>query len=215
MLSVAVGVFALGMAVQADTIVTLGMTERDLTGDGQPEVLRLIGSGQSIDSLDVTFLIESSGEIIFRAGLHPLTRTVGFDAPRRRLSSDEHRARLNSFGDWFFGDTKFMRPDEFVEMLLSSARLHIPRIPEVIARDRRRQLVIDSLVATGHSPSEIRYKVPLLVAVPLDTTEGVRTWEEIQNTKVTVFTFSPGGDAVSAIAWSVRDQRFYSLWECC
>jgi hypothetical protein len=202
------------MVVQADTIVILGMIERDLTGDGQPEVLRLIGSGQSIDSLDVTFLIESSGEIIFRMGLHPLT-TASFAEARRVLSSNEHRARLNTFGDWFFGDTKFMRPDEFVEMLLSSARLHVPRIPEVIARDRRRQLVIDSLVATGHSSSEIRHKAPLLVAVPLDTAGGARTWEEIQTTGVTVFTYSPGGDTVSAIAWSMRDQRFYHLWVCC
>src|SRR5688500_11950377 len=38
-----------------DTVIVLGMVERDLTGDGQPEVLRLTGVGQSTDSLDVTF----------------------------------------------------------------------------------------------------------------------------------------------------------------
>lgn len=215
MMSVAAGLFALGMAVQADTIMILGRIERDLTGDGQPEVLQLIGSGQSSDSLNVIFLIESSGEIIFRAHLQPLTRTVGYDAVRRRLSSNEHRARINAFGGWFFDDTQFMRPDEFVEMLLASGRLHVPRIPEVIARDRRRQLVIDSLVAAGRSPSEIRHNAPLLVAVQPDTTRGARTWEEIQSTGVTVFTYSPGGDAISAVAWSVRDQRFYRLLECC
>jgi len=32
---------------------------------------------------------------------------------------------------------------------------------------------------------------------------------------VTIFTFSPGGDAIVAIGWSARAGRFYRLLECC
>ena len=57
-----------------DTVLVLGLVERDLTGDGQPEILRLTGVGRTTDSLDVTFVIESSGDTLFRRELEPLTR---------------------------------------------------------------------------------------------------------------------------------------------
>lgn len=181
---------------RTDTVVVLGMVERDLTGDGQPEVLRLTGVGQSTDSLDVTFVIESSGDTLFRERLVPLTRTVGFDAGRRKLSPSEHRTRLDEFDDWFFGAAKFTRPEEFVEKLRRSAPGSIGEIPDVIARDRRRQ-------------------ASSLPGARLDSAEAVDVWKEIQSSGVTVFNYSPGGDAVTAIGWSARDRRFYRLLECC
>ena len=188
---------------EGDTVVTLGMVERDLTGDGRPEVLRLTGVGQPSDSLDVTLVIESSGDTLFQTRLLPLTRRVGFDAGRRTLSPAEYRTRLDQYGAWFFGNDKFERPVEFVEQ--SHIRPRVAGIPYVIARDRRRQL-IDSLRAAGRPASE---------AGPNDSADAVDAWERIQNSGATVFTYSPGGDTVYGIVWSARDRRFYRLWECC
>jgi hypothetical protein len=176
------------LTVQPDTVVRLGTAERDLTGDGRPEILRLIGTGQTIDSLDVTFSVESAGRVVYRMQLRPLSRTVGFDNGRRSLTAAEYRTRLNEFGPWFFGEQKFMRPGQFVASLRGSAPRHVEQIPEAIARD-----------------GGFRNDVPRAEAV----------WQEIQTNAVTVFQFSPGGDAVTAIAWSTRDQRFYRLLECC
>jgi hypothetical protein len=67
------------------------------------------------------------------------------------------------------------------------ARSLVPEIPSVIARDSQ----------------------------PSDTRDGGEIWEEILKSSVTVFTFSPGGDAIVAIGWSARAGRFYRLLECC
>jgi hypothetical protein len=172
---------------QADTTVILGFVERDLTGDGKPETLRVVGVGHTVDSLAVTFSIESSGRAIYRFSLAPLTRTVGFDAGRRTVSADEHRARLKEFGPWFFAEGKFQSPSAFVDSLRVWARGRVAQIPEVIARDRQ----------------------------PTDSISAILIWQDIQNPGGTIFTFSPGGDAIVAIGWSARAQRFYRLLECC
>jgi len=172
---------------QADTTVVLGLVERDLTGDGEPETLRVVGVGPTIDNLEATFTIESAGKAIYRFELERLTRTVGFDAGRHVLSAEQHRARLMEFRQWFFADQKFQRPEEFVDSLRVMARLRVAEIPDVIARDRQ----------------------------PSDPRDGSVIWEEILNSPVTIFTFSPGGDAIVAIGWSARAGRFYRLLECC
>ena len=110
--------------LQADPSVVLGLVERDLTGDGKPEVLRLVGVGP-IDNLAVTFAIEAAGKTIYRFDLAPLTRTVGFDAGRQVISTEAHRARIKEFGPWFFAEEKFQRPDEFVAWLGRAARLRL------------------------------------------------------------------------------------------
>ncbi len=60
-------------------------------------------------------------------------------------------------------------------------------IPDVIARDRQ----------------------------AADTRDGSVIWQEIRKAPVTIFTFSPGGDAIEAIGWSARAGRFYRLLDCC
>lgn len=187
LLTIAWLIIASTVWLQRDTTVTLGLVERDLTGDGKPETLRVVGVGPTIDNLDVTFTIESEGKTIYRFKLTWLTRDVGFDAGRRLLSAEQHRARLEEFQRWFFAKEKFQRPTEFVESLRVMAHLRVDEIPDVIARDR--------------SPSETR--------------DGGEIWKEILNSPVTIFTFSPGGDALVAIGWSARAGRFYRLLECC
>jgi hypothetical protein len=170
----------------SDTTVQFGIVERDLTGDGVPETLSLTGRGQTIDSLEMTFTIVSSGRTIYERKWS-MTRAVGFDAGRRMLSSEEHRARLAEFGRWFFGDTKFMSPDQFLTKLGASPRSHVRLIPEVIA-------------------SELD---------PADRSRAEMIWNQMQNSGITIFEFSVGGDAITAIGWSVTDQRFYRLLACC
>jgi hypothetical protein len=178
--------FPLAVALQPNTSVVLGQVERDLTGDGKPEILRVVGVGPTRDHLDATFTIESGGKTIYTFKLEPLTRTVGFDAGRRTISAEQQRVRLEEFGQWFFGEEKFQRPAAFVDGL-REARLRVAEIVTAIANDQQSS----------------------------ETRDGNEIWEEMLKSPVTIFTFSPGGDSIVAIGWSVRAGRFYRLLECC
>jgi hypothetical protein len=173
--------------LQPDATVVLGLVGRDLTGDGKPETLRVVGVGPTRDNLEATFTIESEGQTIYRFKLAPLTRSVGYDAGRRMLSAEEHRARLEEFPQWFFAKEKFQRPAAFVDGLRVMSRTAVAEIPDAIARDRH----------------------------PSETRSGDEIWQEILHSRGTIFTFSPGGDAIVAIGWSARAGRFYRLLECC
>ena len=175
------------VAFQADSAIALGPAERDLTGDGKPETLRVVGVGSTTDNLEVTFTIESAGRTIYQFRLERLTRLVGLDGGRRVISTEQHRARLNEFERWFFAEGKFQQPAEFVASLAKIAPGRVAQIPDVIARDR--------------DISDVR--------------DGRVIWQEIQESRLTVFTFSPGGDAIVAIGWSRQAGRFYRLVECC
>ncbi len=172
--------------LRADTTVPLGSAVRDLTGDTIPEILSLTGHGKTVDSLEVTFAITSSGRTVYEKKWS-ITRAIGFDAGRRILSPTEHRRRLRELGGWFFAEAKFMTPEEFVARLRKSGPRHVDLIPDVIARD----------LGPGNGS-----RAPLL-------------WDEMRTAGITVFEFSTGGDAVTTIGWSRTDQRFYRLLECC
>ncbi len=186
MLTVATLLVALTLARQADTTHVLGHAERDLTGDGKPEILRVVGVGPSIEDLRVTFTIESAGKTIYTHEMRRMTRT-GPDAGRRVMSPTQYRAWIKEYGQAFFLDKKFMRPLEYVEYLRVHARLHIDDIPKVIDADR----------------------------LPSDQVPGTVIWDEIQQARVTIFRFSPGGDIIEAIGWNARAGRFYRLLSCC
>ena len=183
MLTRAALLMASTLALQADTTVVLGHTERDLTGDGKPEILRVVGVGPSIYDLGVTFTIESAGKTIYRYDMRRMTRT----ADRHVKSPAQYRAWIKEYGQSFFLEKKFTRPQEFVEFLRASARGHIAKIPTVIERDR----------------------------LPSDQVPGSVIWAEIQQAPVTIFRFSPGGDSIEAIGWNARAGRFYRLLSCC
>jgi hypothetical protein len=217
MLSLAILIASM-VVLHADTVVVIGTAERDLTGDARPEILRLIGVGRSVDSLDVTLSIESAGRTVYRVRLAPMTRTVGFDRSRRKLTRAQYRKHLTEFGKWFFGAGKFKQPPEFVKSWREQAPGRLAEVPIVIARDRKASTTVDSLVALGHSPIEAKRRGQSSVpgpASPADSIRAVATWNEIQESGVTLFEFSEGGDHVTAIGWSARDQRFYRLVECC
>ena len=150
--------------------------------------MRLVGVGKTIDSLDVTLSIESSGTTVYRATLAPLTRRVGSDADQRFRSPAQQRAWVADFGRWFFSDANFKRVPEFVSSWRDQAPRRLAKIPEYIARDG------------GFYP---------------DTARGTAVWREMQRSAITVFEFASGGDAIIAIGWSAHDGRFYRLLECC
>jgi hypothetical protein len=185
MLTLTTLLMAFTLGFQADTTVVLGHAERDLTGDGKVEILRVVGVGPSIYDLGVTFTIESGGKTIYRYDMGRMTRTVGFDAGRHVISEDQHRARIKDFGRWFFDDEKFMRPQEYVEFLRAHARGHIAEIPNLIDRQGS------------------------------ETVPGRVIWEGMLNSPITIFTFSPGGDTIEAIGWYGPAGRFYELLSCC
>ena len=182
---IATFLMAFTSALQANTTVLLGHAERDLTGDGKPEILRVVGVGPSIYDLGVTFTVESAGTTIYRSDMARMTRTVGYDAGRHVLSEEQHRARIKDFGSWFFDDKKFMRPHEYVEYLRARARLRIAETPNLIER---------------HAS---------------DTASGAVIWESMLNSPITIFTFSPGGDTIEAIGWHAPAGPFYELLSCC
>ena len=185
MLPIATFLMAFTSALQANTTVLLGHAERDLTGDGKPEILRVVGVGPSIYDLGVTFTVESVGTTIYRYDMGRMTRTVGYDAGHHVISEEQHRARIKDFGSWFFDDKKFMRPQEYVEFLRAHARGHIAEIPNLIDRQAPK------------------------------TVTGSVIWEAMLNSPITIFTFSPGGDSLKAIGWHVPAGRFYELLSCC
>jgi len=167
-----------------DTSITFGIITRDLTGDTIPEMITLTGEGQSIDKLAISFTIRSSGQPLY-------TRTwrlarANYDGGGRPTEA-EHRARVSEYGRWFFDDRKFMSPERFLTNLRSSARLHIPLIPEVISHQMTQP----------------------------DSTRARMLWEQMQTAGITIFQFSPGGDAALSIGWSATDKQFFNLLECC
>lgn len=171
---------------QSDTTIVLGEATRDLTGDGRPETLRLVGTGPRFDSLNVTLTITRDGAVIYRMTMAPLTRQVGYSRSRR--TTEQQRTLVSGYGAWFFGNDKFMTPQAFVDFLRRHAPGHLRDMPEVIARDG---------------------------GFPTDTAMGAMLWREMQARSVTILQFSPGGDGIWAIGWSERTSRFYRLMECC
>lgn len=101
----------------ATTLV--GQVERDLTGDGAPEVLRLVAMNGTAAAVALTFTIESGGRVAYRFELRPQTHMAGPE-----------------FAQWFFGESKFQPPDGFVSSLRAAAPRRVADIPDVIARDR-------------------------------------------------------------------------------
>jgi hypothetical protein len=83
----------------ADTVVVLGTVERDLTGDGTAEVLRLVGAGESIDSLDVTFSIASAGTIMYQTSGSAFSRfTPGAPMKTQNLTLSDRQRRQQAAG---------------------------------------------------------------------------------------------------------------------
>ncbi len=175
------------MPMRPDTTIVLGIVGRDLTGDGRPEVLQLVGTGKSLDSLHLTLSIEAAGKVIFTTAVAPLTRRVGFDADRRMRTSAQQRQLVSKFGRLFFADEKFVSPVAFTAAWGQSTR-RLAEVPVHIARDGR--------------------------FYP-DTARARSIWDEMQRTTIAIFEFSSGGDAIVAIGWSPRDRRFYRIMECC
>jgi hypothetical protein len=190
------------MAIPADTVLVLGSRSIDMTGDRRPERLVLIGTGPSIDSLDVTFQIESFDGVLYAASLRPITRVVASDGPRRVRTSAEQAEFVSRFGLEFFDEARFVPASRFLTELTREAAAHVPAIPSVIARHR--------VASRDHSVGRLEN-----VPASTDTTGAGAIWSTMLAMDRIVFRFSPGGDVATAIAWSDRDRRFYRLLECC
>jgi hypothetical protein len=101
---------------------------------------------------------------------------------------ESYETWLGGLGAFYFDRRKFRTGAAFVEQLGRNAREHVELIPRVIARQ---------------------------AGFGRDTIQAATIWSEIQRSGVTIFEYSPGGDAWTAIAWHARTGRFYRLVECC
>jgi hypothetical protein len=176
--------------VQPDTVVVIGETARDLTGDGRLETISLVGRGRSIDSLAVRLVITAGSDTIYVDDLAPITRRVGFDGPVRTRTRPEQRRHLRDLEAFYFGGETFRHAADFIAMLEQAAPRHLDEVVPLIARQW-----------SGHAARE------------MGSAEEV--WAEIRRRNGIVFQYARGGDGLTAIAWSTGDQRFYRLWECC
>ena len=187
MLTLAALLMGSAVAVESQAPLVVGVVERDLTGDGKPEILRVVSDAETDGEPGLTFTIESAGKLIYRSRVALPSDGSRVNEGRKGLSADAQRIQLNEFAGWFFADEKFQRPDDFVASLRRQAPSAVTEIAEVIARDR------------GAS----------------DSRAGSLIWQEIRNGPITIFTFSPGGDVIVALGWSPHAARFYRLLECC
>jgi hypothetical protein len=187
--------------IHADTMLILGSREIDMTGDGRPEILTLFGTGPSIDSLSLTFRIVSSDEVVYEAGLLPITRRIGYDGPRRNRTAAQQVEFVGQLGASFFAASQFVPASRFL-MDLSRSTERVRAIPGIIARHRA--------TYRNHALGRLELAPP-----STDTTGAGAIWAEMLRRDRIVFRFSPGGDLATAIAWSDRDRRFYRLLECC
>lgn len=197
-----VAVLLTSVTISSDTILILGSKSVDLTGDGLAETLTLVGTGPSIDSLGVTFQIASPDRVLYAASLSPITRREGYDGPPRIRTTAQQAEFVDRFGREFFADAKFVEASRFLSDLRRQAPGRVAQIPGVIAR---------------HRAAYQNHAIGRLERAPMATdTAGARAiWSDILSREEIVFWFSPGGDSVTAIAWSSRDGRFYRLVECC
>lgn len=181
-------VLGLPIGIQNDTTVVLARHAVDLTGDGHDEVIEVIGSGGSIDSLGVQLTIRTGGDVLYTDTLKSLTRTVGFDAGRRVLSRDDHLKRFAGLQEFYFSADRFSTPRAFLEHLHRSTPRRIELIPHEIEGSLGRRLAPRT---------------------------GERIWSEIMRDMVPVFTYAVGGDGILAVAWSSSERRFVQVWGCC
>lgn len=176
------------VTVSADTTWVMASRSIDLTADGREELLELVGTLEAPDSVTVRFTIRSPDRVLYEADLAPLTRRIGYDRRRGLRSREEYRTHIAEFGSWFLSDVKFMTAMEFEAKWRRSGPLHLAEIPAVIARDS---------------------------ALPMGTAQAAGIWDAIRARDGMVFEYSPGGDGIVPIAWSLVHERFFRLVECC
>jgi hypothetical protein len=183
-----------------DTALVLGSREIDMTGDGRPETLVLLGIGPSLDSLDLTFQIIADDRIVFAAAMRPLTRRIVADGQPRFRTPSEQLDYVAEYGRSFFADSRFVPAPRFLESYNRGTNPPSRRIPDVIARHR------------------VAYRANPLGGLDLgpaaDTTGAGSVLQEILAGGRPVFRISIGYDNTTEIAWSRLDQRFYRLIAC-
>jgi hypothetical protein len=178
-------------AARPDTVLMVASRSIDLTGDGKPEELQLVGAGPTIAGLELTFTILSGERLLYAEQIDPFSS----DGPRAVLTAAEYRDRLRRLGEMFFADDEFQSPAEFE----ASLRRMAARIPATIAMDLGRPAVPDPGATDAR-------------ATMSDTTGVGSIWQRMRDRQATVFRYQSGGDEVTYIAWNETDQRFYKVY---
>jgi hypothetical protein len=176
----------------------------DLTGDGVPDTARLATLGQTVDSLEIVFTIQSSGMTVYRNSWERAYALSGADeegggAPR---SDSALRAQLQAFLGRLevkpLDRRELQQPwsgktDDCSEDFLNCIAL---------------ELLNDSTRTAGFKAG--RSLVPLF-----DTAAVYGIVADMLSNSVPVVTYSYGSESTARIAWSPVKHRFFTLWECC
>jgi hypothetical protein len=134
-----------------DTTVVFAQTERDLTGDGRPEVLKLVGVGPSIYNLEPTLTIADAGRVIFTDQFMPMTRQIDFDGPVRLRTEAQHREFLREYGGWVFASSQFSSPAEYLRQMRSNIAHDPPARPPLVDRETWAEIVASGAVVFRYS----------------------------------------------------------------
>ena len=88
MLALAALLMVSAVAVESRAPLDVGVVERDLTGDGKPEILRVVRDAETDGEPSLTFTIESAGKLIY---VDVLVGGRGFQARRRGAGTAARR----------------------------------------------------------------------------------------------------------------------------
>lgn len=182
--------------------------ERDLTGDGQPERLRLALSGTEPGDLEVAFTVSSGGRELFSEDWNSRLYFV-YAEPIEDIPPDSVRARVRDRVSEFFAAEKFgkVAVDDMVTPAIAT---------DLIARQLAYAEALESL------PDDMPEEEAELAAHDRANADSDRyraeasaIWREMLDASLPTFVFFSGGEYTRTIAWSPSAGRFFSIWECC
>ena len=197
-------------------------TEADLTGDGVPETLHLVASGQGPLDLVISFSIWSEGQEIYRmswdsAEYFRYEPDLVMSEPGDSVLYAHVRDQLDPFLD----SSAFM----VVPPLALNADPSRPRFDppdmdndpvELISGQLLMPFLQDSLSAAGmDSTSALRQARSLAYRSGRVHPEAQGIWDMMTAEELLTFRFNAGGEVNQRTAWSRVSRRFFDVWACC
>jgi len=196
--------------------------EADLTGDGLPETLRLVASGQGPFDLVVSFSIWSEGQEVYRmswesGGYFRYEPDLVMSEPGDSVLYAHVRDQLDSF----FDSSAFMVvPPSALNADDSRPPFDPPDMDndpvKLISGQLLRPFLMDSLSAAGmDSTSAFRQARSLAYRSGRQHPEAQGIWDMMTAEELLTFRFNAGGEDTRRIAWSRVSRRFFTVRACC
>ncbi|MCZ6918104.1 MAG: hypothetical protein O7I93_15130 [Gemmatimonadetes bacterium] len=169
------------------------VVERDLTGDGQREILEVRAVGETSDDLTITFRVIADGRDIYATEWDSRAYFTDDDSGDAERRDAQVRSALAEFFDRGFAPVTHTHP--FMGTPLPEAWRPNPE------SDDPREWIARELRAAGRGD--------------VDAAAVTAIWDEMVGRGALGFSFSTGGQERRRIAWSPRLGRFLVIWSCC